>query len=76
MIHELGSMNKKREITEKQARYLKDLLCIWWDVPHDLKQYNESVKRVNKILHRGTYTIGSDDEKAIKQLMECVNMIT
>ena len=65
----------KRDITETQKNYLKGLMSLWWEIPHKLVQYNKSAKRVNKILHSGTYELGGDDEQAIKDLMECVNKI-
>jgi hypothetical protein len=67
---------KTKNITDKQNEYLKGLLSIWWDIPHKLIQYNDAANRVNKIIHKGKYKLGGVDEKAIKELMECVNMIT
>jgi hypothetical protein len=67
---------KTKTITDKQSEYLKGLLSLWWEIPHKLMQYNDSVKRVNKMIHNGTYKLGGVDEKAIKELMECVNKIT
>lgn len=65
-----------KTITDTQREYLKSCLALWWDIPHKLVQYNESVRRVNTIVHRGTYKLGGDDEKAIKALMECITKIT
>jgi hypothetical protein len=67
---------KSQKITDKQREYLKGCLSLWWDIPHKLIEYNDSVKRVNKILHRGTYKTGGIDEKSIKDLMECITKIT
>ena len=67
---------KKHILTDTQREYLKGLLCIWWDIPHKLIQYNDSAKRVNKMLHKGSYKLGGVDEKAIKELMECITKIT
>lgn len=65
-----------KNVTKEQSDYLKSCLALWWEIPHKLIQYNESVRRVNTIVRRGTYKLGGDDEKAIKDLMECINKIT
>lgn len=67
---------KTKKITPAQSEYLKSCLALWWEIPHKLIQYNESIRRVNAIVHKGTYKLGGDDEKAIKDLMECINKIT
>jgi len=64
-------MNPKvKVVNEIQQEFLKGLLCLWWDIPHTDKSYNESVRIVNKLLHRGSFKTGSTDEKAIKHLMK------
>jgi len=65
-----------KKVTKEQSDYLKTCLALWWEIPHKLIQYNESVRRVNKIVRRGTYKLGGIDEKAIKDLMECITKIT
>lgn len=61
---------KKIQVTEKQRTFLRGLLSLWWDTPHTDSSYNDSVRKINKLLKRGTYKLGGVDEKSIKHLME------
>lgn len=60
----------KKTVTPEQSTFLKGLLGLWWETPHTDISYNESVRKINKLLKRGTYKLGGIDEKSIKHLME------
>jgi len=60
---------KNIKVTKQQSEFLKQLICLWWETPHTDISYNKSVRNINKILKRGTYKLGGEDENAIKHLM-------
>ena len=59
-----------KQVTPKQSEFLKGILSLWWNIPHTDMSYNGSVKILNKLLRRGDYELGGEDEIAIKHIME------